>query len=120
MKLVTDSRFNEPSKHKYIALIEFSLKQPSFSADDVYIATGLSEKEFRFIIDSIFIPNGYQTQPVFDHEKKQEWVLRPEAYFSYLQYLEFCHSIKNSKQSYWMAVVAIVVSLIGVSLSIFK
>ena len=120
MKLISQSRLNILSKHKYISLIEYSLEQgdAEFSASDACFETGLSEREFNFIRASIFILNGYQEVPTFDTKKPHQWILRPEAYFSYLQYLEFGHSIEYSRKSYWIAVAAILVAIISVGISI--
>ena len=120
MKLAAHSRHKEPSKHKYVALIEYSLEHEEFSANEACEATGLTEKEFRFIIASIFVPNGYQGNMAFDLSLKQNWVLRPEAYFSHLQYLEFCHAIEHAKRAYWVAILAIIIALIGVGISVFQ
>jgi hypothetical protein len=119
MKLAAHSRLKEPFKHKYVALIEYALEHDEFSANGVCEATGLTEKEFRFILASIFIPNGYQGQTVFDLDLKQKWVLRTEAYFSYLQYLEFCHAIEHARRAYWVAILAVIIALIGVGISAY-
>jgi hypothetical protein len=45
------------------------------------------------------------------------WILRPEAYFSYLQYLEFKHAIETAKRAYWLSVAAIVIALLAIFVS---
>jgi len=50
MKLAAHSRLKEPSKHKYVVLIEYALEHDEFSANEACEATGLTEKEFRFIL----------------------------------------------------------------------
>jgi hypothetical protein len=119
MKLASHSSLKEPHKHKYVTLIEYVLEHDEFSINEACEATGLTEKEFRFILDSIFVPNGYQGGIVINENLKQQWVLRTEAYFSYLQYLEFCHAIEHAKRAYWVAILAIIIALIGVGISVF-
>ncbi len=114
----THSRLPEPDKHKYISLIEYCLHNPEFSTVEACNATGLSNKEFSFIADAVFSLNANQSQGLYKPEQKQDWILKPEAYFSYLQYLEFRHSIEHSRRAYWLAVLAIVVSIIGVGISL--
>ena len=113
MKLFTSSRLSEPSKHKYVALIEFALKNDTFSVEDAIAACGLSEKEFRFVSASLFSLNANQASPGFSPTTKSDWILKPEAYFSYLQYLEFRHAIETAKRAYWLSVLAIIVAVIA-------
>ncbi len=56
---------------------------------------------------------------VFDFDLKQKWVLRTDAYFSYLQYLEFCNAIEQAKRAYWVAILAVIIALVGVGISTF-
>ncbi|WP_432740709.1 hypothetical protein ABXJ76_11870 [Methylobacter sp. G7] len=95
------------------------LDDEEFSADEACAATGLSKREFNFVRASIFSLNGFQENQFFETDQKYQWIIRPEAYFSYLQYLEFCHAIEYAKRAYWMAVFAVIVSLIGVFISKF-
>jgi hypothetical protein len=118
MKLFASSRLPEPDTHKYVRLIEYSLRTPPFKLDDACAACGLSDREFRFIAPSIYSLSVYQ-QERMPGGQIQDWVLRPEAYFSYLQYLEFLHAIETAKRAYWLAVAAIVVSIIGVAFALF-
>jgi hypothetical protein len=118
MKLFASSRVAEPEKHKYVSLIEFSLKNPNFSATKACSVCGLSEKEFRFVASSIYVLNAYQTDPSFDPNRELEWIIKPEAYFSYLQYLEFCHAIETAKRAYWLSVAAITTAIIAAALAI--
>lgn len=113
MKLFASSRLPEPDKHRYVALIEFALHHDTFSAEEASTACELSEKEFRFISASIFSLNAYQAQAGFDTKKKLDWILKPEAYFSYLQYLEFRHAIETAKRAYWLSVLAIIIAIIA-------
>lgn len=112
MKLIDPLRISEPRKHRYVELIEFSLKNPKFTTTQACTACGFSEKEFRFVASSIFELSAYQSG-FPDPERELEWILKPQAYFSYLQYLEFCHAIETAKQAYWLSVAAVVIALIS-------
>jgi hypothetical protein len=82
MKLFASSRLSEPNKHKYVALIEFALKNDTFSVEEATMACGLSEKEFRFISASLFSLNANQASYGLSPRTKSDWILKPEAYFS--------------------------------------
>ncbi len=119
IKLIASSRINEPEKHKYVRLIEFAMTNSSFSADEACKACGLSSKEFQFISASVFILNAYQeSEGSVRVAQVQEWILRPEAYFGYLQFMEFQHAIEAAKRAYWLSVLAIVIAIISASLTI--
>lgn len=118
MKVFAHSILSEPSKHKYVGLIEFALENPEFSVEEACKATGLSDKEFRFISGTIFSLNQNQAEGTYNPSKKQEWILQPESYFSYLQYLEFKHAIEHARRAYWLSVLAIIVSIIGVGIAL--
>lgn len=114
MKLFFSSRLPELDRHRYIALIEFSLRNAEFSAEEAREACGLNEREFDLISASIFSLDTNQSQAGFDHKRKTTWLLRPETYFSYLQYLEFRHAIETSKRAYWLSVAAIVLAILTI------
>jgi hypothetical protein len=120
MKLFASSRLQEPDKHKYIELVEFALHNDKFSAEEASKACGLSEKEFRFVSASIFSLSGYQAQAGFDPASKLDWILKPETYFSYLQYLEFRHAIETAKRAYWLSVAAIIIAILSTVPAILK
>ena len=117
MKLFSHSRLEAPSKHRYVALVEYALSNAEFSAEEACQSVGLSDKEFRFIASTIFSLNAVQGSQDFRSQQKHEWILQPDAYFSYLQYLEFMHAVEHSRRAYWIAVLAIVVSIVGVGVS---
>lgn len=117
MKPLASSRLPEPDTHKYVQLIEYSLRNTSFKPTDACKACGLSEKEFQFVAASLYSLSGYQGELIRTSET-QEWVLRPEAYFSYLQYLEFRHAIETAKRAFWLSVAAIVVAIISVGIAL--
>ena len=115
--LFRSSRLPDPDPHRYVQLIAYTLRNPSFKSADARAACGLSEKEFRFVATSIYSQSEYQVQKGRPDET-QDWILRPEAYFSYLQYLEFRHAIKASRIASSLAVVAIVIAIITVGLTL--
>jgi hypothetical protein len=117
MKLFASSRLPEPDTHKYVQLIEYTLRNPSFKIADACAACGLTDKEFRSVSPNIYSLSAYQEQLPHTDETL-DWVLRPEAYFSYLQYLEFRHAIETAKRAYWLSVAAIVVAIIGVGFAL--
>ena len=117
MKLLASSRVPEPEKHHYVRLIEYSLANPSFSPNDACLACDLNARDFRFIAPTIYVLNARQDREM-NLGEHQDWVLSPQAYFSYLQYLEFLHAIEAAKRAFFWAAVAVVVSIIGVAISI--
>ena len=119
MKIFGHSRIKTPDKHRYVSLIEYALKNPEFTAEQACSEVGLSDKEFRFIARSIFSLNAVQDSQDFRSSQVHEWILQPEAYFSYLQYIEFTHSVEHANRAYWLAVLAIIVSVLGVGVSMW-
>jgi hypothetical protein len=97
--------------HKYICLIEFALRSPSFSVTEACEKCGLSEKEFSFVRDSIFVLSAYQTQHLGTKDV-QEWVLSPAAYFGYLQFQGNRQATETANRAYWVAVIAIVLGIV--------
>ena len=116
-KLLASSRLPEPDTHKYVQLIEYTLRNPSFKPGDACTACKLSEKEFAFVAPSLYSLSAAQSG-VINSTMLQEWILRPEAYFSYLQYLEFRHAIETARRAYWLSVAAIVISILGVAVAL--
>jgi hypothetical protein len=117
MKIFGVERFKDPDKHKYVQLIEFTLRNPVFVPDNACKACGLTTKEFQFISRSIYSLNAAQNEMIRPREE-QDWVLLPEAYFSYLQFLEFKHAVKVANVSYWVSIAAAIVSIIGVAVAL--
>lgn len=97
--------------HGYIKLIEHTLKNNNFSVNQVCKDTGLTTKQFNFAKEHIFMLSHFQENNL-NPEIKQDWELSPSAYFNYLQYLEFKHSIKSSRISLYVAFFAVVISII--------
>lgn len=116
MKILGINRFGEPEKHKYVRLIEFTLKNPIFAPEKACAECGLTAKEFQFISRSIYSLSAAQDQMIRPREE-QEWVLLPEAYFSHLQFLEFRHAVKVANVSYWLSIAAVIVTIVGVAVT---
>ncbi len=110
--------FESLKNHKYIKLIEFALNNQKFSRQKACKATGLTEKEFDFLRRDIFVLSEAQSA----HENldiDQEWTLSNQAFFNYLQYQEFHHSVNTSRKAHWTAIVAIIISAFIGLVSIF-
>ena len=118
MKLFSSCRAQQPDKHKYVSLIEFALRNHTFSVEEAMSACGFTEKEFRFVSSSLFSLSAYQADPGFDPARKLEWILKPEIYFSYLQYLEFLHAVRTARQAFWLSLAAIVIAIITTILAL--
>ena len=103
--------------YKYVQLIEYTLKNPRFVPKDACQECGLSEKEFEFIAPSLYSLSGYQGEHIRTKEL-QEWILLPESYFGYLQYLEFRHAIETAKRAYWLSVCAVIVAIITAGIAL--
>lgn len=75
------------------------------------------ERDFQFIARSIFELSGYQAdRGLHSASELQEWVLKPEAYFAYLQYKQFEHAVRSARRAEWLAIAALVattVALVG-------
>ncbi len=98
-------------KHSYIKLIELSLNNNKFSKNCACKESGLSSKQFDFIRDDIFILSAHQEQS-FDSKLEQEWVLTPQSFFSYLQYLEFKHAVRTARIAKYISILAIIISCV--------
>jgi hypothetical protein len=101
--------FSELDQHKYIKLIEFSLKHSTFTKSDACETSKLSSQEFDFVKRNIFVLSAAQEQSIHSREP-QEWKLSPQVFFNYLQFLEFKHAVKTANRAQWTAVAAIVIS----------
>lgn len=103
-------------KHKYVQLIEFTINnQPSFTIRQACDACHIRPRQFRSIASSIFILNRQQREggSLTNDSEVQEWILKPEAYFGYLQYVQFEHAVSGSRRAQWTAIAALVVTTLG-------
>jgi len=96
-------------KHKYIDLIEFALANRSFTVQQALDATKMSADEFSAAKYSLFHLKGMHENP--DRNKVLDWTLRPEAYFHYLSFLEFRHSVRAARKAFWLAVASICIAI---------
>ena len=107
------------AKHKYVQLIEFALrKQSSFTIQEARDACHLAPREFRFIAPSIFALDAQQMDKLGEVHESQNWVLRPEAYFGYLQYVQFDHAVLSARRAQWTAIAALVLTIFGMAASL--
>lgn len=97
------------NKHKFIKLIEYALSNKSFSVREACDASGLSEREFDRAKYSLFVLLGKHEHVESPHERL-DWWLKPEAYFSYISYLEFQHSLNTSRRAHWIAVFSLLIA----------
>jgi len=95
--------------HKYIKLIEFSIKNRHFTKSQACKESGLKEKDFDFIMSDIFILSGAHSTFVSAHEDI-DWKLSPHAFFNYLQFVEFKHAVVTAKRAHNTAIAAIIIS----------
>ena len=95
--------------HGFIKLIKFALENKSFSKKQACEYSGLSDRQFDFVRDRIFVLSGYQEENLSSSEI-QDWELSPASYFQYLQYLGYKHAVKVSQRAHYTAIAAIVIS----------
>lgn len=105
--------------HGYIKLIEFALGNKRFSKNAACEKSGLSEKQFDFARNRIFVLSAYQEQN-FSRTEEQEWELSPEAFFNYLQYLEFKHAVRSARSAQYISIAAIIISGVLALASLLK
>ncbi|MEX2257147.1 MAG: hypothetical protein WD672_00435 [Woeseia sp.] len=95
--------------HRYVKLVEFVLANQSFSVRQACDASGLSEDEFSGAKYSLFMLKGAHERIESSHEIL-DWRLKPEAYFSYVSYLEFKHSLATSRRAWWFSVLSLLIA----------
>ncbi len=118
MRLIRPPNFTKIDKHRYVQLIEFSLSKSNFAVSDAMSTCSLTEKEFRFIAPSIYHLNLNQVSLSISPDTVQEWVVKPEAYFSYLQFMAFSHAIETAERSYWLSLGAIILAILSIALAL--
>lgn len=104
---------SELEEHEYVRLIAFALKEPRFSVQQACEASGLSPRRFKSAMYSIFSLRGQHEHLESDHEIL-DWELSPEAYFNYLSFLEFRHSLATAAKAQSTANKAIFISIAGI------
>jgi len=119
MDTIGGSGVPELEPHSCVRLVEFALKHRAFSPSDACKASGLKDEDFQFIAPSIFILNQKQESgDLLRRGDTQEWRLRPEAYFGYLQFVSYRHAVESAKQAYRLSVLSVVVALISAVLAL--
>lgn len=100
--------------HRYVNLIEYAINNKSFTKKEACDASGVDLTEFDYICHELFILTTIQNQCIHDAEC-QRWTLSPQAYFNYLQYCEFKHSVESAEQakkvSFWAIGISAVLAL---------
>jgi len=121
--MTTDKlNISELHEHPYIKLIEYALRNSSFTINQVCNAIGMSSTQFKFARDVIFILNAEQVRPDVNENQIMDWQLSTQAFFYYLQYREFKFAIESaddSKKYAWIAIVISVVTLIAGVIALF-
>jgi hypothetical protein len=95
--------------HRYVKLVEFALANKSFSIRQACNASGLSEDEFSGAKYSLFMLKGEHEHIASSHEIL-DWRLKPEAYFSYVSYAEFKHSLTTSRWAWWFSGISLFIA----------
>ncbi len=113
---------SELREHEYVKLIAFALETPSFSVQQACEASGLSPRRFKSAMYSIFSLRGQHERLQSDHEIL-DWELSPEAYFNYLSFLEFRHSLaaaaKAQSTANWALFISIAGIFVGAAVALF-
>ena len=102
-------------KHKYIELIEFALENRSFTMQQALDATKMSGDEFSAAKSSLFHLWGKHENP--ELTEKLDWTIKPEAYFHYLSFLEFRHSVQSARKAFWLALISICIAIFSAVLT---
>ena len=102
--------------HRYIKLVEYALDNKTFSVQQACDASGLSETEFEGTKYSLFMLSGANEKIGSIHEVL-DWRLKPEAYFSYVSYLEFKHSLTMSRWAWWFSIISLFIAAMSLLVS---
>jgi len=97
------------NNHRYSKLVEYALANKTFSVKQACDASGLSEDEFSGAKYSLFMLKG-EHECIDSADKVLSWRLKPEAYFSYVSYLEFKHSLITSHRAWWVACFSLLIA----------
>ncbi len=111
-------KIKQIERHKFIRLIEFSLKNSSFSIQQAVEASGMTEEDFSGAKYSIFQLKGEHEHATSD--KVLNWRLTAEAFFNYLSFLEYRDALKASRRAIWVAISSLLVTIIANVLTFLK
>lgn len=101
---------------KLVKLLKFAIEERNFSANQAVSQCNMGISEFYDIWESIFIKTP-AFENGFDCSRSYDWILKPEALFSYMNFLEYRDSLTNARRAYWVAIASIVISTATVLLS---
>ena len=104
--------------HRYIKLVEFALANKIFSVNQACEASGLSAEEFSGAKYSLFLLKGVHENIACDNELLG-WRLKPEAYFSYVSYLEFKFSLTTSRWAWWFSGLSLLVAAFSLGVAAY-
>jgi hypothetical protein len=106
---------NDIENYKIIKLMEFSLKDQSFSVQQACNVSGVSPDEFSGLKYSLYVLKGAH-ENIESNNEILDWRLTPEAYFNYLSFIQYKHSVLTSKRAQIVAICSLLISsLIGVA-----
>ncbi len=116
-------------KHLFIRVAEYAYEHPEgFIYEDLIdnniISWVVEEKIMQEHFNNAYFKIVHRAESTLDTmflviEQKQGFrdskcILTMDAYFNYIDYLEFQAARKNSKQAMWTAIIAIVLSLLAI------
>jgi hypothetical protein len=102
-------KFDQVKNHRYIKLVEFALANHKFSVRQACDASGLTEDEFSGAKFSLFMLKEINEHIESVHEIL-DWRLKPEAYFSYVSYLEFKHSLATARRAWLFSAFSVLIA----------
>jgi hypothetical protein len=105
-------------KDEFIRLIEYSLKKRVFSARDACEQTGIPLEHFRFIRHSIYELSAPQAAVDFDEDNEQDWYVSAQAFFHFVQFIEYKHAVASAKRSTKIAILAVIIAIVTALLSL--
>ncbi|MGR5070332.1 hypothetical protein [Vibrio alfacsensis] len=94
------------------------MENKNYSVDKACSDLGITAREFHFAKATLFTMTPYQTDELTSSQPT-DWCLTNEAFFNYLQYKEFEHSLANSKKSNWFAILALLISIVSLGVTSF-
>lgn len=99
----------EIENHKFIKLIEYALKNESFTVTQVCEAVGMSPSEFNSAKYSIFQLKG-EHENIRSSDLNLPWQVSTKAFFDYLSFLQYRDAVKSAKKAHCTAVIAIIIT----------
>lgn len=107
-------------KHKYIKLLEYAISQTSsYHMEPGLREANMTEREFLYIRDSIFINANTQAPPPNIYEVF-DWKLKPEAIFGYLSFKQYEQAQGSSSKAFYISTASLVVAILTLAATIFS